>query len=65
MRSARKYLDRLLEHRTDDDDHLLEYVVIAVLIVVVALLAFVFLGDAVADLVSLIGGRVDDVTLHE
>ncbi len=65
MRSAKKYLDRLLEHRRDDDDHLLEYAFIAVLIVVVALLAFVFLGDAVADLVSLIGGRVDEVTIHE
>ena len=45
------------------DDHLLEYAVILVLIVVVAVLAFVFLGDAVADLISLIGGRVDDVTI--
>ena len=33
------------------------------LIVMVAILSFVFLGDAVADLVTLIGGRVDQETL--
>ncbi len=62
MRPARHYLDRLLGHG-NGGDHLLEYAFIAFLIVVVAVLAFVFLGDAVAELISLIGGRVDEVTV--
>ena len=41
------------------------YAVILGLIVVVAVLAFVFLGDAVADLISLIGGRVDEETIDQ
>ena len=62
MRPARHYIDRLLG-RGNGGDHLLEYAFIAFLIVVVAVLAFVFLGDAVAELISLIGGRVDEVTV--
>ncbi len=62
MRPARHYLDRLLGHG-EDGDHLLEYAFIALLIIVVAVLALVFLGDAVAELISLIGGRVDEVTV--
>ena len=64
MRPARHFLDRLLGHG-EDGDHLLEYAFIALLIVVVAVLALVFLGDAVADLISLIGGRVDEVTVSQ
>jgi hypothetical protein len=64
MRPARHYLDRLLGHG-EDGDHLLEYAFITLLIVVVAALALVFLGDAVADLISLVGGRVDEVTLSK
>jgi Flp pilus assembly pilin Flp len=64
-KSVRRHLDRLLTPGGDRDDHLIEYAVILVLIVVVAVLALVFLGDAVADLVSLIGGRVDEVTVVE
>ena len=62
-KSARRYLGRRLTRGEDRDDHLTEYAIILVLIVVVAVLALVFLGDAVADLISLIGGRVDDVTI--
>jgi hypothetical protein len=65
MRSALQYLDRLLRHRRDEDDRLFDYAFIAVLIIVVAVLALVFLGDAVADLISLIGGRVDEATIRE
>ena len=65
MTSVRRYLDRFLALRDDRDNHLLEYAVILVLIVVVAVLALVFLGDTVADLISLIGGRVDEVTVVE
>jgi len=62
--SARRYLERLARNGLRDD-HLVEYVVILVLIALVAVLAFLFLGDAVADLISLIGGRVDEVTVVE
>jgi Flp pilus assembly pilin Flp len=62
MTSLRHYLERFLARGERHDDHLVEYAFILVLIVVVAVLAFVFLGDAVADLISLIGGRVDEVT---
>lgn len=61
--SVRRYLERFLARGGLRDDHLVEYVVILGLIVVVAALAFLFLGDAVADLISLIGGRVDEVTI--
>ena len=65
MASFRRRLERLLGRGQSHDDHLVEYAVILVLIVVVTVLAFVFLGDAVADLISLIGGRVDEVTLSK
>jgi Flp pilus assembly pilin Flp len=64
-KSVRHYLGRRLTHGGERDDHLIEYAIILVLIVVVAVLALVFLGDAVADLVSLIGGRVDEATIVE
>ncbi len=64
-KSVRRYLERFLARGGRRDDHLVEYVVILVLIVVVAVLAFLFLGDAVADLISLIGGRVDEATVVE
>jgi len=63
MPSVRRYLERYLARGESRDDHLVEYAVILGLIVVVAVLAFLFLGDAVADLISLIGGRVDDATI--
>ena len=63
MPSVRRYLERFLARGERRDDHLVEYAVILGLIVVVAVLAFLFLGDAVADLISLIGGRVDEATI--
>jgi Flp pilus assembly pilin Flp len=63
--SAKRYLERFVARGGLRDDHLVEYVVILVLIALVAVLAFLFLGDAVADLISLIGGRVDEVTVVE
>jgi Flp pilus assembly pilin Flp len=65
MRSVRESLHQLLTRTDDGEDHLLEYVVILVLIALVAILALVFLGDLVADLISLIGGRVDEATVVE
>jgi hypothetical protein len=65
MTSVRRYLERLLALGRSHDDHLVEYAVILVLIVVVATLALLLLGDAIADLISLIGGRVDQVTIAE
>jgi Flp pilus assembly pilin Flp len=61
VRGAREYLAALLG-RGGDDEHLLEYLVILVLIVIVVTLAFVFLGDAIADLITAIGGKVDQQT---
>jgi hypothetical protein len=63
MTSIRRYLERFLARSERRDDHLVEYIVNLVLIIVVAVLAFLFLGDAVADLISLIGGRVDEATI--
>jgi hypothetical protein len=63
MTSVRRYFERFLARVRRRDDHLVEFAVILVLIVAVTVLAFLFLGDAVADLISLIGGRVDDATI--
>jgi len=65
MTSVRRYLERFLARSERRDDHLVEYAVILGLIVVVAVIAFLFLGDVVAELISLIGGRVDEVTISE
>lgn len=64
MRGTREYLAGLLG-RAGGGEHLLEYLVILVLIVVVVVLAFVFLGDAIADLITIIGGRVEPETLPQ
>jgi hypothetical protein len=62
VRSAFEHLAALL--RADGGDgHRLDYVVILGLIVIVVILAFIFFGDAIADLVTAIGGRVDQATL--
>ena len=63
MRTARELLASLLGRDPAEDEHLVEYVVILALIIVLAGLALVFLGDAIADLISLIGGRVDQESL--
>ena len=59
MRAALRYLASLVGRR-DEDDHLIELVVVVVLIVVVVALSLIFLADPIADLVTLIGGRVDE-----
>jgi len=63
VRTARELLASLLGRDPAEDEHLVEYVVILALIIVLAGLALVFLGDAIADLISLIGGRVDQESL--
>ena len=63
MRSALRYLATLLGQVDEDERYLVEFAVILALIAVVALLSLVFLGDAIADLITLIGGRVDEQTL--
>lgn len=55
----------LLGHHQEGDQHQLELVLVLALIVIVTVLSFVFLGDAVADLISLIGGHVDENVLSE
>ena len=60
MRSALRYLATLLGRDEDEDRHLLELALILTLIVVVAILSLAFLGDAIADLITLIGGGVDE-----
>ena len=63
MRSALRYLATLLGQVDEDERYLVEFAFILALIAVVALLSLVFLGDAIADLITLIGGRVDEQTL--
>jgi Flp pilus assembly pilin Flp len=63
MRAAKRLLATLLGRDPADDQHVLEYALILSLIVVVVILSLLFLGDAVADLISLVGGGVDEVTL--
>jgi len=63
MRSALRYLATLLGRDEDEDRHLLELALILSLIVVVAILSLAFLGDAIADLITLIGGGVDEQTI--
>jgi len=58
MRAALRYLALLLG-RGADDDHIVELAVVVVLIVVIVTVALLFLGDPIADLITLIGGRVD------
>ena len=65
MRSALRYLATLLGRAGDDERYLVEFAVIVALIVVVAALSLIFLGDAIADLITLIGGRVDEQTLGQ
>ena len=55
--------DFLSRHERDRRET--ELLVILALIIIVTFLSFVFLGDAVADLISLIGGHVDEETLVE
>lgn len=59
MRAALRYLASLLG-RAEDDDHIVELSVVVVLIVVIVALALIFLGDPIADLITLIGGRIDE-----
>ena len=63
MRSALRYLATLVGRADDDERYLVEFGVILVLIAVVALLSLVLFGDAIADLITLVGGRVDEQTL--
>jgi hypothetical protein len=56
-------LAELLTGGRDCDDLILDYMVIVVLIVTTIIVAFICFGDAVADLVTLIGGRVDQATI--
>ena len=58
MRAALRYLALLLGRGTDDD-HLVDLAIVAVLIVVIVTLSLLFVGDPIADLITLIGGRVD------
>jgi hypothetical protein len=62
---ALRDLAMLLKRRHDSDHHLVELVLVLALVVIVTALSFVFLGDAVADLISLIGGHVDEVVLSD
>jgi Flp pilus assembly pilin Flp len=56
-------LTELLTDGHEDGDHTVDYVVIVLLMAATIVVAFVFFGDAIADLVTLIGGRVDQATL--
>jgi hypothetical protein len=65
MRTARRLLAGLLALGQGEDEHRRELALVLALIVVVVILALVFLGDAVADLISLIGGQVDEATVTD
>jgi hypothetical protein len=64
VRSAIRTLASILASVAQSDRYLLELAVVLTLIAVVSILALVFLGDAIADLITLIGGRVDEQTLE-
>jgi Flp pilus assembly pilin Flp len=64
MRSARRLLGLLQRHEGEGPDLLLEYTLIVGIIVVVVVVVFVTMGDSLSDLVSLIGGRVDEATIQ-
>lgn len=59
MRSARGLLKDLLAGLPSDRSLLTEYLVIIGLISVVVTLGFIFLGDAISDLISLISSGAD------
>lgn len=65
MKAAKRLLAGLLALGQGEDEHRLELALILALIVVIVILALVFLGDAIADLISLIGGQVDEVTVTD
>lgn len=70
MRAALHLLaDVLSRHERDSrhqrDHHETDLLVILALIIIVTALSFIFLGDAVADLISLVGGQIDERTLAE
>lgn len=60
-----RLLATVLARQQESDQSFVELGLVLVLIVVVATLSLLFLGDAVADLISLIGGHVDDATLAD
>jgi hypothetical protein len=59
MRTALRYLASQLG-RGEDRDTIVELSVVVVLIVVIVAFALVFLGDPIANLITVIGGRVDE-----
>ena len=59
MRAALRYLASRLG-QGEDHEHIVELSVVVVLIVVIVAFALVFLGDLIANLITLIGGRVDE-----
>jgi hypothetical protein len=59
MRATLRYLASLLG-RGGHDEHIVELSVVVVLIVVIVAFALIFLGDPIAHLITLIGGRVDE-----
>jgi hypothetical protein len=63
VRSALRYLADLLGHDGGDDRYLVEIGAILTLVAAVAVISLVFLGDPIADLITLVGGRVDEATL--
>jgi Flp pilus assembly pilin Flp len=64
MRKARRLVGLFQRREGEGTDLLLEYALIVSIIVVVVVLVFVTMGDSISDLVSLIGGRVDEATVQ-
>ena len=48
--------------REEEGQGLAEYALILGLIAIVAILSLIFLGDSLADLMSMIGSHIDDAT---
>jgi Flp pilus assembly pilin Flp len=63
VRNARHLRDLIKQLERERPDLVLEYLVIVGIIVVVVVLVFGLMGDSISDLVSLIGGRVDEATV--
>jgi len=65
VNAARRLLAGLMALGQGEHEHRLELALVLALIVVIVILALVFLGDSIADLISLIGGQVDEVTVTD
>ena len=63
MRAVPSVVESPLAHTAADGQGLAEYALILSLIATVAIVALIFLGDSLSDVLSMIGVTIDDATL--